>query len=75
MSDLANNPTATGIATCAALGAFAGASYAMLTRREDQLERYAARWSVYGGHVRNCDRTRRPDRSSARAVHEVRSSS
>jgi hypothetical protein len=49
MSDLVDNPTATGIATCTALGAFAGGSYAMLIGQDEQIERYAARWSVYGG--------------------------
>jgi hypothetical protein len=51
MTDLLNNPTATGIATGAALGAFAGGSYAMLTGHDENIERYAARWSVYGGFV------------------------
>lgn len=43
MADLANNPTAIAIATSAALGAFAGASYAMLTGKDDEIERYAGR--------------------------------
>src|SRR5690242_5070242 len=40
MTDLLNNPTTTGIATGAALGAFAGGSYAMLTGHDEDIERY-----------------------------------
>ncbi len=49
MTDLLNNPTTTGIATGTALGMFIGASYAVLTGREDQLDRYMGRGSMYGG--------------------------
>lgn len=49
MNTLINSPAATGIATCTALGAFAGASLAMLTGRDEELERDAARGSVWGG--------------------------
>jgi hypothetical protein len=38
MTDLIDNPTATGIATCTPLGAFADASYAMLTGQNEQIE-------------------------------------
>ncbi len=49
MNDLLNGSTTTGVVTGSALGMFLGASYAILTGREDRLDRYMGRGSMYGG--------------------------